>query len=106
MFHSLQRVSSVTPAREPRALPGKLPGLSRRAVLLSGLLAGGFAYFRLILFRQSVEIGALAHLQHAEVGGDHPAVFRRHLIRVARHRAKAVGHHVIEMARRSLPQTV
>ena len=40
----------------------------------------------------------LAQLQGADVGGDRPAVARRNLLPVIRHRAVALGHHVEEMA--------
>ena len=42
----------------------------------------------------------LAQLQRADVGDDRPAIARRDLRPVVRHRAEAVGHHVEEVADR------
>src|SRR5215831_9499812 len=59
-----------------------------------------------VLFGQFAGFGVLALLQRAYVGDDLPAVFRRHDLGVARHRAEAVGHHVVEVAGRGVAQTI
>ena len=48
--------------------------------------------------RHVVDRRVLAELQRADVGGDRPAVARRDLRGVVRHRAEAVGDHVEEVA--------
>src|SRR5262245_17944953 len=74
----------------------------------AGFLASLLGLFQLlpVMFSQFAGFGVLALLQRADVSDDLPAVFRRHDLGVARHRAEAVGHHVVEVAGRGVAQTI
>ncbi len=48
----------------------------------------------------------VGQLQRADVGGDRPAVLRRHLRRIVLHGAEAVGHDVEEVARWRVAQAL
>src|SRR5579862_753452 len=52
------------------------------------------------------KLGALAQLQRADIRGDAPAVFHRHLGGIAPHGAVAIGHYVEEVTGRRLAQPV
>src|SRR5919108_5344489 len=64
------------------------------------------AHFGALLLWYIHERRALAQLQGTNIADDRPAVGRRHLGGVARHRPEAVGDHVEEMAHRHLAQPI
>src|SRR5215467_5980291 len=67
---------------------------------------GGLRKLGSVLLRNVRQGGVLAQLQRADVGGDRPAIARRDLRPVVRHRAETVGHDVVEMTDRDLAQAV
>src|SRR5437588_6331252 len=72
--------------------------LQERAALLFGRAFRRAAQNTLPLFgRQVVQLHAPRELERAYVGDDFPAVFRRNLLGVGRHRAPAVRYHVEEV---------
>src|SRR5687768_17825300 len=57
---------------------------------------------RALTLRHVLQRRVLADLKRADIGYDRPAVAGLDLHGIARHRPKAVRHHVEEMARRSI----
>src|SRR5437879_2409247 len=81
-----------------------LRSLLRYRRLVVDTLAG--AWTTTIANLRSAARRHLAQLQRTNIGNDGPAILRRHLRRVTRHRAPTVRHHVEEMSHWRLAQTI
>src|SRR5262245_19698583 len=97
-----QRTSPPAPSTSARRWTPSHAGLSALLTVLPQL-----GKDRLSLgVRQILQRRVLAQLQGTQVGDDRPAVARRNLLGVVRHRAEAVGDDLIEIADRRRTQPV
>src|SRR5262249_38688602 len=63
-------------------------------------------YFSPIGLSQISDVCVLAQLQRANIGNHLPAIFRRQLIGITRHRAEAIGDDIVKMAGRRFAQAI